>query len=177
MGIQQLFDPNISKRERDKIAYEILQFASGYSTKVPETRRKSKRKIDSSFEKIFNATFKQETPLAEVENNKLPTGDYVYALKLKGKKVQTVSGKSTSFLYFGHTNSLSRRIIKEYFRGYGGKTSKRLHILLMEKGYKDKVEVSFTKARDKTEARYVEGWLRILFYNEFNQLPVWNRQE
>lgn len=175
MGIQHLFDPTISDEKKQEIARDLLKFFTGVDY-VPPSKQSGSKRIKS--EDIFGKIFKEWVPLSEVEKNGLPsTVDFVYAFRLKNRTLETANGKSTPYVYLGHTTNLERRIINEYIHGNGGKTSKRIHNLLINKNYKEKVELSYRQARGKESSVALENELRTLFYSEYDQLPIWNRQE
>jgi hypothetical protein len=87
----------------------------------------------------------------------------------------TVTGKPASdILYIGKTKKPAKRIFGGYIAGYGGKTTRRIHQMLLDDGYIEKVAVCWmttenSKAAQKT---LLEDYLK-----EHGQYPAWNAQK
>lgn len=175
MGVIELFDPDISKRKRDRITREILQFAAGYPINTKTTSGPGVTKRIKTSHAIDSAS-KKSLLFFKLDKEELPRVAAFYALRLKTGKIRSVSGKSTPYLYFGHTKDLRKRAIDNYYNGNGGSTTKRINLLLMKKGYKEGVELAWSEVRGKEQAKSMETKLRDIFYNEYDQLPAWNRQ-
>ncbi|MEM5853743.1 MAG: GIY-YIG nuclease family protein [Candidatus Aenigmatarchaeota archaeon] len=125
---------------------------------------------------IIEKYFKNWVSFSKIQKNPdiLPKNNsqYVYCIRLKDRKVERLVGL-TDILYIGKTTNLVQRFVKNYLKDVGGLTTQRIHKYLFEKGYLDKVEVSWCEVEDfeKVEKELLES-----FEEEHHELPSWNRQ-
>ncbi len=84
----------------------------------------------------------------------------------------TLVGKPTSdILYIGKSKKPTKRVFGGYLAGYGGKTTQKIHSLLLNDGYLEKVAISSMPAEDP-KAKQKELLER--FKAEHGQYPAWN---
>ncbi len=84
----------------------------------------------------------------------------------------TITGKPTSdILYIGKTKKPAKKIFGGYIAGNGGKTTRKIHSLLFNDGYIEKVSVSWMLTDDPKMARKE---LLESFKKEHGQYPSWN---
>ena len=102
---------------------------------------------------------------------KIPKEPVVYALRLN-RYLEMVKGKS-DILYIGSSKDLQKRIIENYLKGVGGQTTKRIHKYLIERKYKNFIEVGLKRTKDY---KNLEKKLLDKFEKDHDQLPPWNRQ-
>lgn len=116
--------------------------------------------------------FKEWIAFSELPNKQVPDESGVYILRLN-KKFNRLVGES-DILYIGsnpRNGTLHFRLIENYLRGRGGKTTQRIHSYLVHKGYKEKVSVSWV-----TKKLEMEKKLREQYEQEHHEFPPWNRQ-
>jgi len=102
---------------------------------------------------------------------KIPKEPWVYAFRLN-RYLEMLKGKS-DILYIGSSKDLQKRIIKNYLKGVGGQTTKRIHNCLIERKYKNFIEVGLKSTKDY---KNLEKKLLDKFEKDHDQLPPWNRQ-
>jgi len=86
----------------------------------------------------------------------------------------TITGQPASdILYIGKTKKPAKRIFGGYIAGYGGKTTRKIHSLLFDDGYIEKVAVSWmTTDNSKTaQKELLENHKK-----EHGEYPTWNTQ-
>ena len=106
----------------------------------------------------------------------LPHKPGTYVLRLN-RHFERLKGKS-DILYIGCTRrggSLSKRILQCFLKGKGGRTTKRMHRNLMERGYLDRVEASWVTTPSGEKARELENQLLEGYEEDHEELPPWNR--
>jgi hypothetical protein len=84
----------------------------------------------------------------------------------------TLTGKPTSdILYIGKSKKPTKRIFGGYIAGYVGKTTRKIHSMLFNEGFIDKVAVSWMLNEDSknTQKDLLEN-----FKKEHGQYPTWN---
>lgn len=86
------------------------------------------------------------------------------------EEIQYPNGNS-DILYIGQTGNYRQRLFGNYLGGVGGKTTKRIHRLLFNDNYIEKVIVGFKIC---TDYKREEKRLRNLFRRQYGKLPVWN---
>jgi len=117
--------------------------------------------------------FRKWIPLQTVNKQVLPPVPAVYVLKHIEGCFPRLIGES-DILKIGATTNLLRRIIREYVKGAGGETTKRIHRYLMDYGYMKKVELGFAEFRvDKCKP--LERELLQQYEEDHHELPPWNR--
>lgn len=109
------------------------------------------------------------------KSKSIPKKPGVYVFRLN-RRFGRLKGES-DILYVGHTENLEHRFIDNYYRGKGGKTTKRIHFYLVNKGYTDHVDVSWKLTNDKQTAKAIEEELRRKYELDHDELPPWNRQK
>ncbi len=84
----------------------------------------------------------------------------------------TLAGKPVSdILYIGKSKKLIKRVFGGYLAGYGGKTTRKIHSLLFNDGFIEKVAVSWMLT-DNPKAAQKE--LLEKFKKEHGEYPIWN---
>jgi hypothetical protein len=84
----------------------------------------------------------------------------------------TLTGKPTSdILYIGRSKKPTKRVFGGYLAGYGGKTTRKIHSMLLNDGFLDKVAVSWMLSEDSKTA---QKELLENFKKEHGQYPTWN---
>ena len=84
----------------------------------------------------------------------------------------TLTGKSTSdILYIGRTKKPAKRILGGYIAGYGGKTTKKINLKLIDEGFIEKVAISWMLS-DSPKATQLE--LLENFKKDHGEYPAWN---
>jgi hypothetical protein len=87
----------------------------------------------------------------------------------------TLTGKPTSdILYIGKTKKPAKRIFGGYMAGYGGKASRKIHSMLLNEGYMEKVALSWMIS-DSPKLAQLE--LLETFKKEYGKYPAWNAQK
>jgi hypothetical protein len=84
----------------------------------------------------------------------------------------TLTGKPTSdILYIGRSKKPTKRILGGYLAGYGGKTTRKIHSMLFDDGFIEKVAVSWMISDDPkaTQKELLEN-----FKKEHGEYPTWN---
>jgi len=94
----------------------------------------------------------------------------VYIIRLN-RKFGRLKGES-DILYIGSTGDLHDRIVENFLRGRGGKTTKRIHDYLVHKGYLNVAEVSWVFSENYEE---LEDKLLKVYEEDHHELPPWNR--
>jgi len=74
-------------------------------------------------------------------------------------------------LYVGSTGDLRRRLFGNYIGGVGGKTTRRIHHYLFDRGAITDTEVSWKEVRDYKQE---EASLRQHYREQQGRLPLWN---
>lgn len=110
--------------------------------------------------------------LSKLTRRELPEESGVYVFRLD-KTFGRLVGES-DVLYIGSTKNLRNRLWRNYIKGRGGKTTKRIHYYLMKLRYLDRVEVSWVKLGDYES---LEEKLREEYEKDHHELPPWNRQK
>lgn len=83
-----------------------------------------------------------------------------------------LAGKPTSdILYIGRSKKPTKRILGGYIAGYGGKTTRKIHSMLFNDGFIEKVAVSWILS-DNPKAKQKE--LLENFKKEHGEYPAWN---
>ena len=84
----------------------------------------------------------------------------------------TLTGQPTSdILYIGKTKNPTKRIFGGYIAGCGGKTTRKIHSLLFDDGFIEKVAVTWMTANN---SRTAKKELLENFKKEHGQYPAWN---
>jgi hypothetical protein len=84
----------------------------------------------------------------------------------------TLAEKSTSdIIYIGKSKKPAKRIFGGYLAGYGSKASRKIHSLLANDGYMEKVTVSWMES-DKP--KIAQQTLLENFKKEHGKYPAWN---
>ena len=84
----------------------------------------------------------------------------------------TITGKPESdILYIGKTKKPAKRIFGGYIAGYGGKTTRKIHSLLFDDGFIEKVAVSWMTSNN---SRTAQKELLANYKKEHGQYPAWN---
>jgi hypothetical protein len=84
----------------------------------------------------------------------------------------TLAGKPISdILYIGKSKKPAKRIFGGYLAGYGGKATRKIHSMLINDGYMEKVSVSWMESDTPkmTQQELLED-----FKKEHGDYPVWN---
>ena len=115
--------------------------------------------------------FKNWIPFTNISLVDIPRKSGAYILRLN-RSFGRLVGES-DILYIGSTFNLNQRFIENYLGGRGGETTQRIHNYLIEKGYMDKVEVSWILTKDYSR---IEKKLREQYEEEHHELPPWNRR-
>jgi hypothetical protein len=102
---------------------------------------------------------------------KIPKEPGIYVFRLN-RALDKLKGKS-DILYIGSSKNLQKRLIKNYLKGWGGLTTKRIHEYLIKRNYRNYVEVGCKVARNY---RDMEKKLLMKFDRDHDELPSWNRQ-
>ncbi len=84
----------------------------------------------------------------------------------------TATGKPASdILYIGKSKKPIKRVFGGYLAGYGGKTTRKIHSLLFNDGFIEKVAVSWLPI-DDSKAKQKE--LLESFKKQHGEYPIWN---
>ena len=84
----------------------------------------------------------------------------------------TLAGKSPSdILYIGKSKKSAKRIFGGYLAGYGGKASRKIHSMLMNDGYIEKVSISWIPSDDPKASQQE---LLDDYKKEYGDCPPWN---
>ncbi len=112
--------------------------------------------------------FTDPLPLKGLEFNSLPSNQNSLIMLTD----TTLTGKPASdILYIGKTKKLAKRIFGGYIAGYGGKTTRKIHSMLFNDGFIDKVAISWIP-NDNPKAGQKE--LLEKFKKEHGEYPAWN---
>jgi hypothetical protein len=115
--------------------------------------------------------FAEFAPLKEVQFTTLPLNKNSIIILSDC----TLAGKPTSdILYIGKTKKPTKRVFGGYLSGYGGKTTRKIHSLLLNDGYLEKVAISW-KITDNPKVTQKE--LLEIFKTEHGQYPTWNESK
>jgi hypothetical protein len=84
----------------------------------------------------------------------------------------TLTGKPTSdILYIGKSKKPSKRVLGGYLSGYGGKTTQKIHTMLLNDGYLEKVAISWMPSDN---SKVAQQELLERFKKEHGEYPAWN---
>ncbi len=84
----------------------------------------------------------------------------------------TLTSKPTSdILYIGKSKKPTKRVLGGYLAGYGGKTTRKIHSMLFNDGFIEKVAVSWMQSDDTKTA---QKELLEHFKKEHGDYPAWN---
>ena len=107
--------------------------------------------------------------LNELSTSKLPSElSGIYCIKHE-ENISYPKGKS-DILYIGQTDNYCRRIFGNYIGGIGGAMTQRIHEMLFNESYIEKV--SFKNCDDYKDE---EKRLRKIFLRIHSSLPTWNK--
>jgi hypothetical protein len=82
-----------------------------------------------------------------------------------------VTNQPSDILYIGKSKSPSKRIFGGYLAGYGGKTTRKIHSILFNDNYLEKVSISWL-LNDNPKIKQKE--LLENFKKEHGDYPAWN---
>lgn len=118
--------------------------------------------------------FREWVPLRDLSLGHLPKyGDFpaVYVLR---------DSRNGEILKFGCAGCLRKRILMNYFCGFGGKestsTTQRLHFELFDNKMIEHVELAWSETIDRSEANRKETELRMAYKQTHSgKRPAWDR--
>jgi len=120
---------------------------------------------------LIETGFIEWFPLKTLTHSNLPS-DKGAVIIIVDKEL---SGKPESdILYIGRTKKPVKRILGGYLAGYGGKNSKKVNQMLFDKGYIDRVAISWILT-DKP--RIMQKELLAKFKEDHGGLPIWNTKK
>jgi hypothetical protein len=83
----------------------------------------------------------------------------------------TATNPATDILYIGKTKKPARRIFGGFLAGYGGKTTRKIHSMLIDDGLIEKVSICWMTTEN---AKTSQQALLKDFKKEHGQYPKWN---
>jgi len=119
------------------------------------------------FARWFSLSTVREDP------SSIPDACGLYAFRKREGEFGRLLGKS-DILYIGSSKHLRQRIVKNYLKGTGGETTKRIHLNLVKRRYIEHIDLSF-RLTAITEYNKFEKELREQYENEHHEFPPWNR--
>ncbi len=120
---------------------------------------------------LIETGFSEWFPLKTLTFSNLPA-DKGSVIVIADKEL---SGKPESdILYIGRTKKPAKRILGGYLAGYGGKNTKKINLMLFDKGYIEKAAISWILT-DKP--RIMQEELLGKFKEDHGEFPIWNTKK
>jgi len=122
--------------------------------------------------------FTEWIPLSMVRGRPscIPHKTGLYVFRFTTGNFGRLAGES-DIVYIGSSEDLNERIVTNYLKGQGGETTKRIHLHLIERGYIERIDVSFAVLPTAQEGRETEKELLKQYEADHHELPPWNRAE
>jgi len=142
--------------------------------RIEITEYREGNSMNSQSETMRNL-FAQWVPLSKIGKDPkfIPDACGLYVFRKREGDFGRLVGKS-DILYIGSSKCLRQRIVKNYLKGVGGKTTKRIHLNLIKRAYMEHIDLSFALKGEKEYEKF-EKELREQYENEHHEFPPWNR--